>query len=466
MKKSLLFVVFSLIAIICSSQVPEFWGLAGCSGGYGYGTRTVVFKIKGDGSDFRIVDTVGYCEQFSGNLFQASNGKLYGILPSGTIFSIDPTNDNYTVCGGVGCYTNVGCACIPQACSHGFYPNPNFVEGKNGILYGNMYDRMFSFNLSDNSHIVYTSTIPNNEGINSFVLATNGKIYLTANNISNGNTGGSLYSFDTAAHSFTMLEHWNFGFGVMPLKILQANNGLLYGIIYHQDSQAKIFSYNIPAATSTTILDFYSVPTYLYDPQGLIQGADGKLYGTCRNDGIYSLDISNGNLFAMRHNFLFGAPDSMGKGPINDLTLASDCNIYGMAGGGTDSVGVFFKFDPIANIYSKIFDLKRNTIRNSWIGVLTEINPTHCAVTNIDVFQNEIFSISPNPATNSVTLTLNENMLGSTATITDITGRKMAAAQLQTLNYELETSAFANGVYFITLESEKGRATKKLVINH
>src|SRR5206468_6143358 len=40
----------------------------------------------------------------------------------------------------------------------------------------------------------------------------------------------------------------------------------------------------------------------------------------------------------------------------------------------------------------------------------------------------------PNPASDVVTISVDETMIGSTATITDLTGRKVAAVQLSTVN--------------------------------
>jgi hypothetical protein len=79
--------------------------------------------------------------------------------------------------------------------------------------------------------------------------------------------------------------------------------------------------------------------------------------------------------------------------------------------------------------------------------------------------ENETFSLFPNPASNSLSISVADNLLGSTATITDLTGRKMAAVQLSTVNRQLSTADFASGVYFVTVTASDGRnATKKLVI--
>ena len=76
------------------------------------------------------------------------------------------------------------------------------------------------------------------------------------------------------------------------------------------------------------------------------------------------------------------------------------------------------------------------------------------------------FSLSPNPATNTFTITVDESMINSTVTITDLTGRKVAAVQLSTQNSTFITSNFANGVYLITITGAGGVNTaKKLVIS-
>ena len=74
------------------------------------------------------------------------------------------------------------------------------------------------------------------------------------------------------------------------------------------------------------------------------------------------------------------------------------------------------------------------------------------------------FSISPNPASNTVNISIDESMVGSTLTVTDIMGRKLAAVQLQTTNNKLETTNLATGVYLVSISNGEHRATRKLVI--
>ncbi|MES2620689.1 MAG: T9SS type A sorting domain-containing protein [Bacteroidota bacterium] len=95
-----------------------------------------------------------------------------------------------------------------------------------------------------------------------------------------------------------------------------------------------------------------------------------------------------------------------------------------------------------------------NTTSNT-IALINSVGEVRYQISDIRIY--------PNPASNSVTISVDESMLGATATITDITGRSMAAVQLSTVNLQLSTESLAGGVYFVTVSNEKGSVTKKLV---
>lgn len=75
------------------------------------------------------------------------------------------------------------------------------------------------------------------------------------------------------------------------------------------------------------------------------------------------------------------------------------------------------------------------------------------------------FRISPNPATNTLTINIDETLIGATATIADITGRTVMAVELVTRHSSLVTSDFSSGVYFVTVSNGQSKATKKLVVS-
>jgi hypothetical protein len=74
--------------------------------------------------------------------------------------------------------------------------------------------------------------------------------------------------------------------------------------------------------------------------------------------------------------------------------------------------------------------------------------------------------VFPNPASSSITVSVPEALIGSTLTLTDITGRQLATVLLTTANRELSTDDFANGVYFATIRKDGGVYSKKLMIQH
>lgn len=77
------------------------------------------------------------------------------------------------------------------------------------------------------------------------------------------------------------------------------------------------------------------------------------------------------------------------------------------------------------------------------------------------------FHIFPNPATNSVSIIVDEIMLNSNLTIIDIIGNIVATAHLTAQQSLLNTEFLPSGVYIVTLTANDGRrTTKKLIINN
>ena len=76
---------------------------------------------------------------------------------------------------------------------------------------------------------------------------------------------------------------------------------------------------------------------------------------------------------------------------------------------------------------------------------------------------NTTLNISPNPASFTVAISIDETMLGSNLTITDITGREVLHSAFQIRNPQFDIRNLSQGIYFITIETRTGKATKKLV---
>ncbi len=102
-------------------------------------------------------------------------------------------------------------------------------------------------------------------------------------------------------------------------------------------------------------------------------------------------------------------------------------------------------------------------------GLMSQVNILNTTVTSLPAKESGIkqkgepLRINPNPASASVNISVSESMLGSKLTVTDLTGREMLRTAVQSSIFNLQLS-IANGIYFVTVENEKGRVTKKLVI--
>ncbi len=73
---------------------------------------------------------------------------------------------------------------------------------------------------------------------------------------------------------------------------------------------------------------------------------------------------------------------------------------------------------------------------------------------------SSVIRLFPNPSNGNVTISVDERLIGSTAIVSDITGRVVSTVLLSTVNRQLSTNDFGSGVYFVTV----GNRTQKLII--
>lgn len=112
------------------------------------------------------------------------------------------------------------------------------------------------------------------------------------------------------------------------------------------------------------------------------------------------------------------------------------------------------------------FDVGIRPIQQGWI-LRTDSNG--CVIDNCTVGVEEVerkkidFLLSPNPATTSVTINIDESMLGGTATISDIMGREIMKLAVQIRNPQFDIRNLSSGVYIVEVEGKGGRAVKRLV---
>jgi hypothetical protein len=93
----------------------------------------------------------------------------------------------------------------------------------------------------------------------------------------------------------------------------------------------------------------------------------------------------------------------------------------------------------------------------------TQVGFEPVSVTEKPLSLNELI-IQPNPATNEVFISVSDNLLSGTLTVVDTEGKIVFSKTITTHANKIQTTDFANGVYFVKVISEKGVLTKRLAI--
>ncbi len=362
LKKILVILIlhFSVFVLHCSAQqVPELWGMTPTGGS--------AFKVYGDGTNFLDFhdfnnNTGGYPEGYF--TIYNNNGILYGVAKmggaydSGVIFSIDTSTFTYTVL-----YNFSG--------PLGTFPNGSLLLGSNNKFYGttnsggnNRKGVIFSFDPSTNIYSVeHYFTDTTYCSVATLMQANNGLIY---GSLWAGGTHhhGLIYSYDPVTSVYNDIYNLDttiFVTNSSSPRFIQATNGLIYGLgaVVGNIGGGEIFSLNPNTNILQILYRFDTSNAIGVVPHGsLIQANNGLLYGmtwyggSTGCGGIFSFDISTNTCINV-YNFSYPT----GKNPTGSLMQASDGKLYGMARlGGLNNKGTLFQYDLITNTYTDIHD--------------------------------------------------------------------------------------------------------------
>jgi hypothetical protein len=83
---------------------------------------------------------------------------------------------------------------------------------------------------------------------------------------------------------------------------------------------------------------------------------------------------------------------------------------------------------------------------------------------SIEVIETETINLYPNPASSEINLEVKDGV-GARLEIYSIMGELVYAETLESVHTQIDCSSFSAGLYTVTVVSDKGVISKKIIIN-
>lgn len=320
-----------------------------------------IFKMNPDGSDFTVLlnfdspNTGGNC--WAG-LLLGSDGALYGTTfyggtgSGGTVFKINQDGTGFAVLKNLVIATTGGGSYAP-------------LLEVDEVLYGATYlggsgnaGTLFKLNLDGSGFAVlkhFDNSTTGGHPNAALTLGPDGVIYGVAYH-GGSFSSGTIFKLNPDGSSFAVLKHLNVVTtgGYPSARLLLRGDGLFYGAASEGGSSeaGTIFRINPDGSDFTILKELHRSTDGAFPISGLIEGDNGKLYGTTLNGGTYDY----GTVFEME-------PDgddyrvlrrldrfTTGTFAYGGLMLGTDDALYGAAAaGGDEDFGTLFRVVPGPN---------------------------------------------------------------------------------------------------------------------
>jgi uncharacterized repeat protein (TIGR03803 family) len=362
---------------------------------------------------------------------------------------------------------------------NGKYPFGSLFQAANGKLYGMTtqgglfgYGIIFKFDISTSTFtkIHDFDSISGSYSSSTFIQALNGKLYA----ITGGggvNNLGVIFTLDINSNTYTYIYNFDtiHGSNSSSSLIQDSLNGLFYGMT----KSGGIYNYGVIFNIDTN--NNYNVLYNFNDTLGkypcgnlIIDPLNGNLYGLAvgggaNEDGVlFSFNI-NTNIYSDLIDF-----NGSGNGinPVGSLFLASNGLLYGTAEkGGIYNDGTIFHFNISDTICTKLIDM------NNADGILPVANfievPTNVGIPNINIMELDI-SIYPNPFNKMTTLSIkgNASKKDYTLSIYNILGQEVRSIYAGNNKEKIiSRENLPSGMYFYRLIDNTGQSVSgKLMI--
>lgn len=311
-------------------------------------------------------------------LIQGASGNFYGVTQYGgannlgTVFSLTPGGGLTTLHSFASGEGTVPSSLIQDSDGTLFGTTGYGGAGRQGTVFKLDADgtltTLFGFTATDNHAVNADGALPV-----SLILGGDGKLYgVTSTGGANG--GGTVFKV-TRAGVLTTLASFATpvvppgGIAGIPLHVTltQGQDGNLYGTtnLGGPDSEGIVFSIT-PDGVLTVLHSFSALDAQYTNGDGavplsaLVQGGDGKLYGTTSGGGANNagtfFSITPAGEFTNLHDFAaydggsFNATNTEGISP-QKLIQGNDGNFYGItAGGGPNGNGTIFAVTPAGEL--------------------------------------------------------------------------------------------------------------------
>jgi uncharacterized repeat protein (TIGR03803 family) len=356
----------------------KLYGTTPFGGSSGYGS---VFKLNTDGTGFSVflnfsptansAESGGY--PYSG-VVMGIDGALYGTTSEGgsngggTVFRMNTDGTGFTVVKNL------------NPATEGSAPYGNLIQGTDGALYGTTsqggilgYGTVFRFATDETGFSLVTSFDSVTTGRNPYAglkQGTDGALYGTT--LAGGLGGyGTVFKVNTDGTGFTVLKNFDYfttGGYLYWGELIQGTDGALYGTASQGGSGGggTVFKLNTNGTGFTVLKNFDDSATTGLNPYtGLMQGANGALYGTTYSGGslgagtVFKLN-TNGTGFSSLANFDYSMTGGYNEG--GGLVQATDGTIYGTAlQGGSSGSGTLYQLNADGTNFSVQFNFDSST---------------------------------------------------------------------------------------------------------
>ncbi|HVX25712.1 MAG TPA: choice-of-anchor tandem repeat GloVer-containing protein [Parafilimonas sp.] len=232
---------------------------------------------------------------------------------------------------------------------------------------------------------------------------------------------GCIFSYDVVKNKYTDLFDFSDSTGGFPEGgLILATNGLLYGVTYEggrsingNPTHGTLFSFN-PNSKKFQLLFYFQSQTNANPYCTLLQGADGKLYGTAKgiagsSGEIFSYNILNG-VYVQEYN-------QIDAGYYPGALVQDNSGImygYGALKSNNEEIIFVYKFNPVTKFTHTIWETGFNPTPNynAYNALTFDLNKSNLLGTATANSTSWIFSIAIKDSSYHLAYTFQSNLQG------------------------------------------------------